>query len=82
MAEVIALTDTVVLPERASETVIESCRNLLEMAERGEIVGIAYVTVNPAGVPVTDWAVQGIAASFVLVGGLARLLWRMNRDQE
>lgn len=82
MADIHTLKDNVVLPGRPSEDAVDICRELLRMAEAGEIVGLAYVTVQPNGRPITGWGVEGITNSFVLISGVAHLLYSMNRDQD
>lgn len=79
---VVPLRDNIVLPERPSEDVVATCRELLKMAEAGEIVGLAYVTVQPNGRPTTGWGVEGTSNGFILVGAVARLLYTMNQNQD
>ena len=81
-ADVVPLTDDILAPDRVSQDVVACAKELLRMAEEGEIAGLAYVTVNPTGQPVTDWALIGRATAFVMVGAVARLLYRMNQCQD
>lgn len=80
-ADILPLTDNVLIPDRPSEDVVACAKELLRMAEAGEIAGLAYVTINPTGQPTTDWALIGRANGFIMVGAIARLLYRMNRCQ-
>ena len=61
--------------------VIETCRELLDRAERGEIVGIGYYVIDPTGGNLTNWVggesdcQQAIVAVTRLYRRLLKAIW-------
>jgi hypothetical protein len=80
---VVPIRENVLLPEHHSPLVVETLQELLAQAERGEIAAFAYVVVDPGSNVFTDWATHGTPDhGFALVGGVARLLYRLNKAQD
>lgn len=81
--KIVPIRETVLLPQQTSSLVIETLKELLAQAERGEIAAFAYVKVDPAANIYTDWSTHGVREhGFAMVGGVARLLYRLNKAQD
>ena len=70
-----------VLPNEPVVAVIKHLRELLQMAEAGEIRGVAYVYLDGAGRSTTGWQ-TGDSHAGHLVGGVARLQFNVCRSWE
>lgn len=81
-AEIISLHGDAPLPVEPDPNIVGICEDLLGRAKRGEVAAIAMVAVDPGGIPVIDWWRTSSASGFVLVGGVARLMYRMNQGQD
>ena len=79
---VVALHDDIILPNSRAESVVDLLTLLLAEAERGEIVGIAVATLNPAHDVICNWQYEGANNGLLLVGATARLLYRLNKGQD
>lgn len=82
-AKVVAIDPSrVALPQQPVGAVVTALRDLLEAAERGEIQGFCYASIDPGSWIRTNWHFNGRSNGLALVGGVARLLYRMNVAQD
>lgn len=81
-ADIVPIADNVALPDRPIEGVVELARELLVLAERGEISGLAFAYVDPALNIHTNWTLKGRTVGYVLASGVARLLHKMHASQD
>jgi len=74
MGDVVAIPDLKILPREPDERIVEALRELLEMAERGEVRGLAFVADLPDAVHVYHHGVS----RFTLLGSLTYLSNRVS----
>ena len=79
---IVPFNEGILLPDDRPADVLDKVRELMAGAERGEVVGIGFVTLDPAGTVNCHWSYQGSANGFILVGAVARLLYKMNQGQD
>lgn len=82
MAEIVSLHDGVIAHGKPSKSVIDLAREILRQAEAGEIIALGCASIEPSLVPSTSWACEDDRASFVLIGCVSRLQYRLNAGQD
>ena len=71
MAEVTSIKPNVLVPRQPNEDLVNRLKNLLAMAERGELMSIAYVGFRDDGAMNYSWAKGNDSRE--LVAGVSRL---------
>lgn len=78
--KVVAMSENIVLPGRAVDEVVDTLRELLACAERGEIVAVAVAAVGANMTARTQYAYKSNLNGIALMGVATRLQYRLSRD--